>query len=320
MATLKTDDILPSVEEARAALTPALSERLGGIRTILARLRDDPPQVIVLEGGSEDERTTIALWYAALLECPDARADGPCLECPTCLQVGARVNADISVLDPRTTSMLGGHPAVNESKTSAVTVENIRELRSIVADAAHGTGRRVTLLLEAQGLNPSCGNALLKVMEEPRKGVHFMMTTPHRARLLPTLVSRGWTLTLPWPEAFAKDAELAEWMDALTEFLASGRRWFGMTGARGAGAVANAMARRLIAATQKELAQAMAGQSVSGTPGDILARLSPAGLAYAADVLNSAQESIGYNVNPSLVLDWMAVKLRASTARALKTR
>ena len=312
---MKAEDAAPSVDDARRTFSAALGEGLSAARDRLRRLRGDPPHVVILESGTDDERTALALWYAALLDCPNAGDRGPCLSCPTCLQIGARVHADLSVLDPRATSMLGGRPAETSGKTGGVGVDSIRELRAILSDAVHGDGCRVTLLLEAQALNPSCGNALLKVMEEPYPHVHFVMTVPHRGRLLPTLVSRGWTLTLPWPDPWAADPGTLDAMRALADFLRTGRAWFASTGGRGANAMNADKARRLLVAVRKELSAGIAGRPVTGSPSEVFARLSPAGQAYAADVLSQAQTSVDCNVNPGLVMDWMGARLFASTRR-----
>ncbi|MDP3724293.1 MAG: hypothetical protein Q8R11_01520, partial [bacterium] len=43
---------------------------------------------------------------------------------------------------------------------------------------------------EAQQLTIPAQNALLKILEEPPENVQFVLTVPHRGRLLPTIQSR----------------------------------------------------------------------------------------------------------------------------------
>lgn len=179
-----TEEQLPTREEAEAAFALALDARQERVRAALNKLASDPPQVLILEGGSVAERFSVALWHAARLNCPEGRP--PCLHCPACLQIGANLFHDLYVLDGR---------------EGSIKIETVRELRTILGEAPRGDGKRVVILAEAQSLGVEAANALLKSLEEPRPGVCFLLLAPQRERLLPTLVSRGWVVTLAWPEA-----------------------------------------------------------------------------------------------------------------------
>ena len=93
--TTKTaaEEQLPTREEAEAAFALALDARQGRVRAALDKLASDPPQVLILEGGSVEERFSVALWHAARLNCPDPQP--PCLHCPSCLQIGASLFQDL---------------------------------------------------------------------------------------------------------------------------------------------------------------------------------------------------------------------------------
>ena len=76
--------------------------------------------------------------------------------------------------------------AVNLGHISISTVRNI-------AAWAHTTGRGAgkTIILEnADAMLDSARNAMLKILEEPPEGVHFILTTAKRGALLPTIISR----------------------------------------------------------------------------------------------------------------------------------
>ena len=60
-----TEEQLPTREEAEAAFALALDARQGRVRAALNKLASDPPQVLILEGGSVAERFSVALWHAA---------------------------------------------------------------------------------------------------------------------------------------------------------------------------------------------------------------------------------------------------------------
>ena len=236
------------------------------MRAALNKLASDPPQVLILEGGSVAERFSVALWHAARLNCPEGRP--PCLHCPACLQIGANLFHDLYVLDGR---------------EGSIKIETVRELRTILGEAPRGDGKRVVILAEAQSLGVEAANALLKSLEEPRPGVCFLLLAPQRERLLPTLVSRGWVVTLAWPEAGTPSTpELFQWEEAL--------------------------ARRIVLSVQKAQAALHAGRD-GGPLGRRLAILPEAGHLHVNDLLAQCQESLDYMVSPPLVLNWLATRL-----------
>ncbi len=302
----------PSIADAKQALASALSPRLAPARQALQRLRQHPPQVLLLEGGTSEERFALALWQAAYLNCPHATPEGPCLDCPVCLQVGAGLFQNIHLLDGR---------------TGNISIASVRETRASVAEAPYGDGYRTILLVEAQALRAEAANALLKVLEEPRPRVCFLLLAPQRDRLLPTLVSRGWTLTLPWPIPDASDEtippELHEWASALRTFLSTGRDFLKLTSVKGG--VDAELALRLVLLLQKSLsASRTLPPKGQGTLARSLSILSAQDFVCACDLLAQCQRSLNAAVKPSLVLEWMAVRLyillRKSRARLYQKR
>lgn len=291
-------DVMPSREEALAVFGPATDARHARSRQILHRLKDEPPQVLVMEGGTTEERASMAMWYAALHSCPERNA--PCLECSVCTQVGAGFYADVSVLDGR---------------AGSIGIDAVRELRASLSEAPRGDGKRVVLLIEAQALGVEAANALLKSLEEPRPRLCFALLAPQRERLLPTLVSRGWTLTLSWPEFDATiPPDLVPWVRALDDFLSTGQGLFGLTSVKGA--LDADTVRRLLVCLQKSLASVMADPAARPDPlAGYLAHLPPAGFAYVSDLLAQAQSSLDFMVNPALVMDWLAVRLVQAVKR-----
>ena len=293
MAAKPTEPELPTREQAREAFTEALTPRQARLRETLDRIADDPPQVLILEGGTASERASVALWQAARLNC---RAEGerPCLECPSCLQIGAGVFKDLFFLDGR---------------EGSIKIESVRELRVVLGEPPRGEGRRVVIFAEAQALGTEAANALLKSLEEPKPDVCFLLLAPQRQRLLPTLVSRGWTLTLPWNASAPLAPELREWEAALARFAATGQGWFALTSRKGA--VDAPLARRVIALTQKTLADVLARRAPC-TPGTLahhLARLPDLLRLEAGDILAESQSSADALVSPALVLDRLAIRL-----------
>lgn len=281
---------LPTPTQAAAAFEPALGRRQARVRAALQRMAAAPPQVLLLEGGTIEERYAMALWYTAALNCRARPL--PCLRCPDCLKIGAEIFADLYVLDGRRDS---------------IKIEAVRELRVVLGEAPRGEGTRVIVLAEAQSLGTEAANALLKSLEEPRPGVCFLLSAPQRECLLPTLISRGWTLTLAWPDPAAPAPDAAvRWEQDLAVFLESGRGWFERTSAKGS--VDAASARQILLLVQKALTAISAGRD-GGRLGAALAALPAAGRLYATDLLSQCSRSLAALVNPALVLDWLATRL-----------
>lgn len=266
-------------------------ERQEHVRRRLEALAARPPQSLVLEGGTAAEREALALFWVKRLNCQD-RA---CGTCEICHQIDERVFRDLIMVDRK---FFEEHPSPNISD-----VEKVRGLRPIWGQPPHGDGCRVTVFPEAQNLNDFIANTLLKTLEEPRPGNVFVLTAPQRERLLPTLVSRSFILTLAWPLAGAGEPETAEWREALLGFWESGRGWFGRTMAKGS--LDRDLAQRVLVEIMRVLAQVLSGEQAPEAVR--LARLFDAPALRRLDLaLAQGQEALAAQVNPALVLDWIA--------------
>ncbi|MFI3272746.1 MAG: DNA polymerase III subunit delta' [Pseudomonadota bacterium] len=344
-----TEEHIIGAEEGRATLSSALFAPFDLVRARLEALADAPPQVIMLEGGTADERFAMAMWWAARLNCEHAVAAGtsgagddvassvnlfgetvtsssakikaPCLNCQDCMQVATQTFRDLHILDGR-----GG---VN------IKMDDVLKACATILEAPVGDGYRVIILAEAQYLGEAAANAMLKSLEEPRPRTSFVLLTPQRERLLPTLVSRSWVLTLPWPKVQERPSpDIEEWLRALASFAHSGQGWFARTGARGAVDAVNATAMILaceaalmtalkyqgttqeLASTGTTLGQPSAVRTLpknaNGLVELLCTALAPRGLAIFDEALAHCSESLALQpspVNPSLVLDWLATRL-----------
>lgn len=284
-------------------------------RQKLEQLAANPPQVLVIEGGTVSERVAAALHYAAACNClPGA---GACGACEACLQIRDKVHMDLIFLDGAEQSIL---------------VDDIRDVRFKVGQPPRGPGRRVVILTEAQSLTPSAANALLKSMEEPRPGNCFVLLTPQRERLLPTLVSRSWTLTLAWPLSGqtlsgAQAEEVAEWLAALERFWRTGHGFLGRRLAKAqpksktkaktaapeeqapAGLTGRLLAQAVILSLSAELAALLAERPETSLGHLLASRLDMAGLRRLDILLEKSQEALVGQVNPSLTMEWLATRV-----------
>ena len=289
---------LPGVDEARAALSPALSAELERPRALLQSMKESPPQLLHLEGGDAASRVALALWWAALLNC-EGEGTSPCLACPSCLRMGARMHPDLFLFDGR---------------ASSIKIDEVRALRPVLGERPRFGRRRVVVLAEAQALGVEAANSLLKVLEDPCPDTCFVFTAPQRERLLPTLVSRGWVVTLPWPQpggALADDLRL--WDQALARFAVEGRGWFDLAQARNG--LDAAGAQQVVLVGRKALADCLAGRE-GGALSAVFRPLPEALLLELDELFSESEDALQAQVNPLLALDAMACGVHGLVRRA----
>ncbi len=267
------------------------------VRSLLESMTADPPQVLLLEGGSESARTHMALFWGAALNCPDAAP--PCCNCASCQQFLMNAHRDLILF-------LGARESIK--------IDQVRALRPQLGEPPRSARFRIILLTEAQNLTIESANGLLKSLEEPTPWTRFVLTAPQRERLLPTLVSRSWVMTLAWNQdnSFAGgDAETArtveEWVNALLDFLGTGRGWMQRTLSKGA--LNKALAAHILVRCQAELAAVLAGRPGGNLAVSFFQRLDLPRLREVDLSLAAAHDSLDAGANPTLVMDWIASKL-----------
>lgn len=268
------------------------------VRERLDSLGAAPPQVLLLEGGSEAARTDAALYWACRCSCPSARQTGtPCLSCPTCRQIAAFEYLDLIALDGRISNK---EDKENPGKIRALSMDNVRGLKSVISDPPHNPGFRVVILAGIETTRTEAANALLKALEEPSPSTLFVLLTPQREQILPTLVSRSFCFTLPWPDPEQADAETAALQDSIADFLETGRGLFAVTGQHGFTA---AQGRAMLTAVQKSLLRVMARSPHPGHLEHILGDMPPASQVLACRFLYEAENLIQARVTPARAIE-----------------
>ena len=287
------------------AIAPAAFDRL---KAVLDNLGTAPPQVLLLEGGSEAQRMDLARYWATRINCPTAGANGtPCLSCPSCQQIAAGEHLDLAAYDGRISNR---EDEENPGPVRAFNMERVRELKVRLRDAPHGQGRRVVLLMGLSLTRDEASNALLKALEEPSNTTVFVLLAPQREQLLPTLVSRSFCLTLPWPDCHADDPDMQPWEDALAQFLVHGQGFFDKVA--GKGAIDAGGATRLLLCCQKAMSRILSGSHNPARPLDAaLVLLHGKSRAAACQWFAEAQEALNYGVTPARVLEALAARLFA---------
>ena len=152
---------------------------------------------LLLEGPAGVGKTAVAEWLVRTGICEQS-APGGCGSCRSCALADRSHHPDVIRVVP-------------DAKRASATIP-VAAIREVVRQAGfhrYGAARRFVLIEPAEAMQPAAGNALLKTLEEPPAGTHFVLIATHARRLLPTIVSRCQRIRLrPVPTS-----ELANWLE-----------------------------------------------------------------------------------------------------------
>ena len=101
------------------------------------------------------------------------------VNCQSCIAFNDDAHPDAMVLSP------------DESQVSlSIKIDQLRELMDRLSGSSTLGGAQVLRIEQAERMTQQCANALLKTLEEPKKGLYIVMQTDHVSQLLPTIRSR----------------------------------------------------------------------------------------------------------------------------------
>lgn len=143
------------------------------------------------EGPAGVGKELTALAFAAALLCPS----GGCGSCSTCRRVTTFSDQAPEVpLHPDVVFVgrqLYPQSMVPKREATGISVEQIRKVVLSRSGYSPHEGRALVFIIrDADELTQSAANALLKTLEEPGQGVHFVLLTSRPRRLLDTIRSR----------------------------------------------------------------------------------------------------------------------------------
>jgi len=99
----------------------------------------------------------------------------PCGGCPSCRKIETGQHPDVILIRP---------------EKSEIVIDQIRRLLQILTMKPYEARLRVAIVTEADHMNQSAGNALLKILEEPPDSTLLILTAEQPFNLLPTIISR----------------------------------------------------------------------------------------------------------------------------------
>ena len=162
--------------------------------------RDRVRHAYLIAGPDAVGKAALALAFAAALSCLEPPAPGlACGACRSCRKIGRGVHPDVQSWDlarqAATAEKSGG-------KNTSMTIETVRELCATAALRPMEGRWRVVLVDDAETLQETAQEALLKTLEEPPAFMTLLLLADDLELLLPTIRSRCQVIELrPVPRA-----------------------------------------------------------------------------------------------------------------------
>jgi DNA polymerase III subunit delta' len=164
------------------------------VKKVLQRMLDAGrlPGALLFVGEEGIGKKLFALEIAKALNCRTPTDNGPCGNCPACLRI-SRINyPSSSDADEWKQIIWTDHPDVGMvvAPKRVLLVTQMRQIEREANFRPFEGKARIFLIDEADKLNDSSANALLKVLEEPPPTSHIILITSRPAMLLETIRSR----------------------------------------------------------------------------------------------------------------------------------
>ena len=173
------------------------------------------PHAQLFTGPEGVGKLPLAIAYAQYLNCQHRTQDDSCGVCPTCLQYKNLQHPDLHFAFPIVKSTSGEvcddfYPLFREqlqetpyfdledwykrmgveTKQGMIYEKESGEIVRKLSLKAFGDGFKVMVIWQAEKMNVSCANKLLKLLEEPPEKTIFLLVSEHPEALLSTILSR----------------------------------------------------------------------------------------------------------------------------------
>jgi DNA polymerase III subunit delta' len=198
-----------------------MSDKLIGnkrIKDFLARILSSGrlPGAMLFAGPEGVGKKHFALEVARSVLCREANGFGGCAKCIVCRRIGKFVFPTSEKRDDFDRVFISEHTDVGQVIPFGrnIGVGAIRDLEREANFRPNEGTKRFFIIDDADKLNPSSGNALLKTLEEPPLTTHIFLITSRYNSLLPTIISRCQVLRFGPVEA----AEIESHLLATKEF------------------------------------------------------------------------------------------------------
>ena len=144
------------------------------------------PHALLIEGPAGCGKKTFARQVAQGALCAADRELRPCGVCRHCAKVEKDIHPDLLCF--------GG-----EGGARSFHIDVVRALRQAAFVRPNEAQAKAMLIQDVHTMSPQAQNALLKIIEEPPRGVVFVLTCENKAALLETILSRVAVIELAIP-------------------------------------------------------------------------------------------------------------------------
>ncbi len=117
----------------------------------------------------------LSLWLAKRLFCTDVQEEAPCGKCSNCVRIAQGEHPDVIQIEP---------------DGQMIKVDQIRQLQEEFSKSGFESRLKIFILSQADKMNNSAANSLLKFLEEPVGNFLAILGTESLGRILPTIQSR----------------------------------------------------------------------------------------------------------------------------------
>ncbi|RNA64432.1 DNA polymerase III subunit delta' [Prosthecochloris sp. ZM_2] len=187
-----------------------------------AHTADRLSHAYLFTGPAGSGKETVAFELARLLKCrevSDSARQDACGTCENCRRIDALLHPDVEYIFPVESLLLERiDPGKTENKrlseararydellerkkknpyftpfmerSMGILSEQISELQQKASFMPSGGGKKIFIISQAEKLNPSAANKLLKLLEEPPAHVLFILVSSRPENILPTIRSR----------------------------------------------------------------------------------------------------------------------------------
>ncbi len=181
-------------------------------KVLMSMLKSDTiPHALLFAGPYGVGKGEMAFDLASKLLCEEG-LKSECTSCGACNRVSKLAHPDLHILfpfrdRPKTVEKQGDwsdelvrhRKRLSEESYAPIIYKEglvivkilVSEVRERLLASSYEGGRKVCVILSADKLNKTTGNSLLKILEEPPDGVHFILTSERLSAVLPTITSRS---------------------------------------------------------------------------------------------------------------------------------
>ncbi|MHC5269777.1 DNA polymerase III subunit delta' [Enterococcus sp. LJL98] len=129
----------------------------------------------LFEGDKGTGKHQLSLWFAQRLFCQQVIEQAPCGECVNCKRIRLGEHPNVRVIAP---------------DGQSIKVDQIRQLQNDFSKKGFEKGMQIFIIQQADTMNNSAANSLLKFLEEPDGQMLAILEVESLGRVLPTIQSR----------------------------------------------------------------------------------------------------------------------------------